>query len=953
MNRLSIRMTVPIVALMLASGVAMYFFVLKPVAATVNYIMKVEQQEYQYAVAEIVGRSYNVLLDKGAAHNRRAILMAKAETFTLLENYCRRQGLDTVVAEKGQEIFAYTSHQHQAESYGLMDGLFLSLLKTNVTSAAMQFDFEPWQWQVRFVQPRPHSLQLLKQVRFAYGMAIMTFCLVFVLLLLVLSWTVLRPIAKIVSPLGEMRLPAYKGIYEFEFLSDLIAGNIRKREATEAELRRHRENLENLVLERTADYEETNVALEQEVAERWLAEKKVQQSLAELDQIFNTAADGMRVIDKNFDVVLFNDTFLPLIGLPRSEVEGKKCYEVFPGLCCHTPACPVTRIFGGEEEVVTEVDKVRLDGTTVSCIITAKPFRSPDGELIGIVEDFRDITEIRQTMKELTLAKKDAEAANRAKSEFLANMSHEIRTPMNGIIGMTDLLLATEMMPQQRQFLEMSKVSSTRLLGILNDVLDFSKIEAGKLLITSAPFNLRETLDDCLPPLAVNAHQKGLDFAYHVDTAVPEFVAGDGDRIQQILVNLVGNAIKFTMSGEVVVRVTVAVDDAEGGTAGNTTSGHLQINFSVADSGIGIAPEEQKRIFDVFCQGDGSSTRQYGGTGLGLSISFWLVELMGGRIWVESTIGHGSTFHFTLPLQVVAGKELPPVDGLAECWQEMAVLVVDDHAATRESLAEMFAGRLGEVRTATSADTVVASLREAPCHVVLLDAGLLAMDDMGLVRELQAEPSLGNPALILLTSMGLEEGDAAGGPEDQAFVTLRKPVRRSDLFKALQAVVDTPVAAPGTDAEPSTPSPQGCPENLNILLVEDDFINRTVAEAVIVSQGWQVTAVENGLEALAVLADHRFDMVLMDIQMPQMDGLEATAAIRAKEQETGAYQPIIAMTAHAMKGDRERCLAGGMDGYIAKPMHVDRLYEEISTVIMASRQPAAGGRSAELASLAS
>lgn len=420
----------------------------------------------------------------------------------------------------------------------------------------MRQDFPPWRWQVLFTQPRPHFLQITRQIRFAYGMAIVTFFMVFLLLLVVVTWTVLQPIARIVSPLKERRLPAYKGIYEFEFLSDLIADDIRKREETERELRQHRKNLEKVVQERTVEWEEANVALEKEVAERWVAERKACQSLAELDQIFNTAADGMRVIDKNFEIVLFNKTFLSLTGLSFLEVEGKKCYDVFSGGNCHTPGCPLNRIFAGDEEVVDEVVKERLDGSLIACIVTAKPFRSPEGELIGIVEDFRDVTEIRQAMEELNKAKRDAEAASRAKSEFLANMSHEIRTPMNGIIGMVDIVLATEMTPQQRQFLEMAKVSSTRLLGILNDVLDFSKIEAGKLLITSAPFNLRQALDACLLPLAVDAHQKGLEFAYHIERLVPESLVGDGDRLQQILVNLVGNAIKFTERGEVVVRVT-------------------------------------------------------------------------------------------------------------------------------------------------------------------------------------------------------------------------------------------------------------------------------------------------------------------------------------------------------------------------------------------------------------
>ncbi len=471
----------------------------------------------------------------------------------------------------------------------------------------------------------------------------------------------------------------------------------------------------------------------------------------------------------------------------------------------------------------------------------------------------------------------------------------------------------------------MAKISSNRLLGILNDVLDFSKIEAGKLLILPAPFSIRAALDACLPPLAVNAHQKGLEFAYLVDRAVPDYVTGDGDRIQQILVNLVGNAIKFTKKGEVVVRVMV---DGESG-GGNPDQ--TQIAFAVSDSGIGIAPEEQKRIFDVFSQVDGSLTRQFGGTGLGLSISFFLVEMMGGRIWVESAIGRGSTFYFTLPLAVNAVTMPPPADDAAS-WRQMTALVVDDHAATRQSLAAMLTGLMKEVRTADGAETVLAGLRESPCDVVLLDAGLPEMAELRLVREIAAAALPRHPAVIVLSALGLTGGGAPDAPDNEGVIRLRKPVRRRDLDNALRAAVAT-TAQVGGEAESSAREPKGKTEDYHILLAEDDAINRAVADAVISSLGWRVTAVENGVEALAALDGKRYDVVLMDIQMPLMDGLEATAAIRAKERENGGHQPIIAMTAHALKGDRERCLAGGMDGYVSKPVQVAQLREEIARVV--------------------
>ncbi|MDH5298715.1 MAG: response regulator, partial [Desulfobulbaceae bacterium] len=338
-------------------------------------------------------------------------------------------------------------------------------------------------------------------------------------------------------------------------------------------------------------------------------------------------------------------------------------------------------------------------------------------------------------------------------------------------------------------------------------------------------------------------------------------------------------------------------------------------------------------IFAAFCQADGSATRRYGGTGLGLSISSWLVELMGGRLWVESVPGRGSTFQFVLPLQIAAGEAPQPVAALPEWWRGMTALVVDDHAATRLFLAEMLECVLGGVRTAASGEAALATLRQGPCDVVLVDAGLPEMEGMRLVEKIKAEPAGRQAAVILLAAIGREEGgDAARAPEREAFVCLRKPVGRSELLKALRAVAVMPAASPAAAAPVEQSSP-GCPENLHILLAEDELINRTVAEAIITNQGWRVTAVENGQEAMMALADHRFDIVLMDIQMPQMDGLAATAAIRAREQETGGHLPVIAMTAHAMQGDRERCLAGGMDGYVAKPVHIDQLRKEIARVL--------------------
>ncbi len=493
---------------------------------------------------------------------------------------------------------------------------------------------------------------------------------------------------------------------------------------------------------------------------------------------------------------------------------------------------------------------------------------------------------------------------------------------MNGIIGMTDLVLATELTPKQRQFMEMAKISSGRLIRVLNDILDFSKIEAGKLPLHPAPFNLHETLETCLPPLAANAQSKGLDFAFLVETAVPEVVVGDAGRLQQILTNLVGNAIKFTKEGEIVIRVALA--DAG---AASAQGGLAWIRFSVKDTGIGIAPEAQQRIFDAFSQADGSSTREYGGTGLGLSISACLAEMMGGRIWVESMPGQGSTFHIALPLATPAEVMAKPT-AMPAAWRHLRALIVEEHAATRSLLAELLAGWLDEVHTAESWPVAMDALNSSSYDLVLLDAGLPA-------SRLLVDEIRGKAGVILLVTLDAEEKNSAGYDlADEPLVCLRKPAGRGALQEALHKVTASQDApASSGDKSPDGQNLTAAEHVLHILLVEDEMVNRVVAQELLAARGWQVTAVENGREAVKAAGNHHFDLVLMDVQMPEMDGLAATAAIRAGEEEADGHLPIIAMTAHALKGDREMCMAGGMDGYVAKPVHLPHLCAEMARVL--------------------
>jgi two-component system, sensor histidine kinase and response regulator len=658
--------------------------------------------------------------------------------------------------------------------------------------------------------------------------------------------------------------------------------------------------------------------------------KKVDAALREREQWFRAIFEGVPTGIGIFEIatgkLAANQTYRQMLGRSEEEMQSVGILDQVTHPDDREPdKLWFQGLLDGEcTHLRREKRYVQPDGRIVWADVELSLLQNTPGKPQFVLGTAVDITERKQAEIELQRAKEAAEAASEAKSTFLATMSHEIRTPMNGILGMTELVMDTDLTTEQREHLGLVRLSAESLLSIINDVLDFSKIEAGKIEIEAIPFDLRESLGETMQSLSIRAHQKGLELIYDVQPEVPEALVGDPGRIRQILVNLVGNAIKFTSHGEIFIHVAEESRD----------NAAACLHFTVRDTGIGIAKEKQEHVFEAFSQADGSMARKYGGTGLGLTICMRLVKMMAGKIWVESQPGQGSTFHFTLQLAVQDSTARPePIE--ARQLRDLHALIVDDNLTNRKVLAGMLI-RWGMKPTAVEGGEIalqalqIARDTGRPFPLILLDGQMPGMDGFTLAEQIKKDPGMVGATIMMLTSAG-HLGDAARCRALGISAYLVKPIRQGELLQAICNVLN--LSRPEKAPLVTRHFLRETRNRAHVLLAEDNAVNQTLAVRLLERRGYNVTVAGNGQEALIALERAHVDLILMDVQMPEMDGFEATAIIRQKERSTGGHIPIVAMTAHALKGDEERCLAAGMDAYVSKPIRTNELFATIERVL--------------------